>query len=329
MNEIKHVENLWADTPDPSHQWMMRTRNRLLDEARGGRGGAGLRSWLPGPRLGVARVATASTLSVVLAGGLIASQTVDFGDGGSSPAATARADVVLQKAAAAAAAEAPAGEGDFAYLESKRVHPEASGSDTKVHVQQWLSVDDAQAGLRRSKTVGIGVPERLEEKGVTKQEWQQHERDWRKRKMPAGTQASGLVPDPSYAYLRSLPQDPDKLAEAIRQEASSLGESYGKGKLGIISMALAEQAVPPETAAALFQAAKRFDDVQVDETVTLAASGEQGTAVTHTANDMRTALVFDAKTYDFLGVQRTKDGKVFGSTAILEEGLVDKVGQRP
>lgn len=327
MNEIRHIEHLWADTPDPSHQWMTQTRNQLVDEARGGRGGAGLRRWLSRPRLGGARVATAGTLSVVLAGGLIASQTVDFGGGG-SPAATARADVVLQKAAAAAAAEAPAGEGDFAYLESKRVHPEDSGPDTKAHVQQWLSVDDSQAGLRRSKTVGIGVPERLEEKGVTKQEWQRG-RDWRKRTMPAGTQARGLVPDPSYAYLRSLPQDPDKLADMIRQEASSLGQSYGKGKLGIISMALAEQAVPPKTAAALFQAAKRFDNVQVDGTVTLAASGEQGTAVTHTANDMRTALVFDAKTYDFLGVQRTKDGKVFGSTAILEEGLVDKVGQRP
>ncbi len=331
MNELEHVENLWADPPEPSRQWMTRTRNRLTDEARTGRGGAGLPRHLPCPSRRLARVATAGALSVALAGGLIASQTVNLGGGSAPPPATARADVVLQKAAAAAAAEAPAGEGEFAYLKTKQVHRLGPGPPMKELQMQWLSVDDSQAGLIKEKDLGGLVPERLEERGVSLQEWQQRQPEWQSEKVPAGSQESNsLVPGPTYAFLSSLPQNPAKLAAMIRQEAASHGESYSRGKLGIISMALADQVVPPKTAATLFKAATRFDGVRVDEHVTLAASGERGVAVTHTSNGVRTALVFDPETYDFLGVQRkTEDGKVLGSTAILEEGLVGKVGQQP
>lgn len=319
MDELEHVQRLWAGTRGPSPQWTARTRNRLIGEAHAGRRGAwSFPRLFSRPSRKVARLATAGTLSLALAGGMFLAQTVDFGGG--PPSASASADVVLRKAAAAAAAaEEPADGGAFAYVETKQVMAHGPGASATRLRMQWLSVDDSRPGFVRTKTMGDGEPENPD---ATPQ--------WESYRVPAGDQESDrLVPGPTYAYLRSLPRDPGTLANMIRHAAASLGDSYGKGELGIISMALTEQVVPPETAAALFEAAQRFDDIQAHKDVTLAASGERGVAVTETVAGVRTALVFDAQTYDFLGVQRKKDGKVVGSTAIVEEGLVAKVGRKP
>lgn len=327
MNEIKDVETLWIDVPEPTRQWAMRTRNRLTDEAHRERNGLGARPQRP--KRGAVRVAAAGTLGAALAAGLVVSQAVDF-TGGTSPA-VARADIVLAKAAAAAnGAAQQSGSGDYAYLKTKRVDTLPGGATSRSTEVQWLSVDDSQPGLIKTRRFGSAVPERLEERGMTQQEWQRRQGEWDSQQIPAGEQESDrLVPGPTYAYLRSLPEEPATLADMIDRAAASLPNSYDGGTLGVVGMILTDQVVPPETAGTMFRAAKRFDGIQVDKDVTLAASGEHGIAVTGTSDGTRTALVFDPETYDFLGMQRTEDGKVVTSSAIVREGLVDEIGQRP
>lgn len=362
MNEIRHIEDLWADTPEPSRQWMTQTRNRLIDVARGGRGGAGLRGRLPSLSRGTARLATAGTLSVALAGGLIASQTVDFtsdppgggaGPTGDGPAAVANADVVLDRAATAVKNDPlpPAQPGDFAYVETKAMGTSVSGtgseegskgseqvSEYESQRMRWKSVDGSQPGLTRIK--------------------QQHgmlsflRPGWRETPVPAIEKPS--LAHPTYSYLRSLPHDADKLAAKIRDFCSSPPEDECRGgPFAVISGLLTRHVVPPEVRTALFKAAGKFEGVTVMEDAKLPVTGERGIAVALTEGEKtdkmpgeRTELIFDPETYEFLGVREVatekqdagaqnvpggtvEAGTVLHSLAIVDKGIVEKKGQQP
>ncbi len=336
MDEMDNLRNV---RPEPEQRSLFTARNRLTEEVRGG-GRRGLSARIPFPHRGVTRVATAGALSVALAGGLVLSQTVSFGGG--VPDSSARADEVLRRAAAAAEDRQPLGEGDFAYLKTKQRGP-AGGHPMTTYEEVWTSVDASQPGLFRQKRVGGGVPERLEEKGVSYEEWKQRQRkqqnSWERHKFPAGERTGRNLVSPSFAYLRSLPQDPHKLAAKLKQQADELPENSTAGPFKVIAMALTDQVVPPGTAAAMFEAAQTFEGVSVVEDVELAASGEQGIAVTKVAGNQRTALVFDPETYQFMGVQHVamedslfgdaKAGDVLGSTAVVERALVAEAGQLP
>lgn len=351
MNETRHIEHLWADTPEPSRQWMTQTRNRLIDVARGGRGGSGVRSRLPRLTRGTARVATAGALSVALAGGVFASQTVNFGGSGAAPPATASAGVILQKAAAAASDYAPAQPGDFAYVETKAMGTSVSGTGSdegskgseqvstyESQRMRWKSVDGSQPGLTRVK--------------------QQHgmlsflRPGWRENPVPAIENPS--LAQPTYSYLRSLPQDADKLAAKIRDFCSSSPEDECLGgPFAVISGLLTRHVVPPEVRTALFKAAGKFEGVTVIEDAKLPVTGERGIAVALTEGEEtdklpgeRTELIFDPGTYEFLGVREVatekqdagaqnvpggtvEAGTVLHSLAIVEKGIVEKKGQQP
>lgn len=352
MDELNHVQGFRSEVPYSTAGELPSARNRLTDEARGGRGGAGLLSRLPRPSLGVGRVATASTLSVVLAGGLMASQTVDIGGdapgggaapAGDGPAAVANADVLLDRAAEAAREDGlPSGQpGDFAYLETKlTVHHTSRAEPSWRHEKRWLSVDDSQPSRIRHRTLVGDPPETLPAERKFR-EWRSQAREWSTTDISPGQLQGRNLLSPTYAYLDSFPEDPDKLAAKIRQQHSSLPESQRKGEFGIIAGILGEQVVPPEMEATMFEVAKRLDGVEVAEQVTIPATGERGVAVTYTTHGVRTALVFDPDTYDFLGTRSTavedqqreggsvQAGTVLVSAAIIEEGIVDEVGQQP
>ncbi|MFG3661236.1 hypothetical protein [Streptomyces sp. NPDC047706] len=58
--------------------------------------------------------------------------------------------------------------------------------------------------------------------------------------------------------------------------------------------------------------------------------GREGVAVTRTGDGEREELIFDDETFTFLG-ERELDagGSVYGTSAVLERAVVDRVGQRP
>jgi hypothetical protein len=59
-------------------------------------------------------------------------------------------------------------------------------------------------------------------------------------------------------------------------------------------------------------------------------AGRTGIAVTRAGDDGEvTQLIFDKKTYDFLGERVLDGGKLIGSSSILERGVADRAGQRP
>ena len=186
---------------------------------------------------------------------------------------------------------------------------------------------------------------------------------------------------PNYAYLKSLPSDPDALAAMVRQTCASLGGGCNLGGFEIISHVLADAVVPAEVRSGLLKAAKRIEGITLRKNVQLAATGEHGIAIAYTntkgeGSGYRYELVFDGGTYEILGTQRVdvngwtppkealvREGKVahgglsegksltvkphdegkrhtirpepvapgtvVKSTAIIDKGIVEKIGQQP
>lgn len=340
MDEFDKVRGLWTQMPEPRQQWLFQTRNRLTEEARSG-SVSRLPRWTIRPNCGVGRAAAVGALSVALAGGIITTQTVDLGGG--SPAATARADVILQKAAAAASDHPPAQPGDFAYVETKAMGTSVRGSpgegeklDTyQSRRMRWNSVDGSERGLSRIQREGGLIDGR-----------------WRERTVPVVENAS--LAHPTYSYLRSLPHDADKLAAKIREFCSSSSDDECRGgPFAVISGLLTRHVVPSEVRTALFEAAGKFKGVTVIEDAKLPVTGERGVAValaqgegTKKVPGERTELIFDPETYAFLGVREVATekqdagaqnveggtvpaGTVLHSLAVVEKGIVPDNGQQP
>lgn len=294
MNEMERVRQLWAEEPGPSREWMARARNRLTDQASENPQGARART-LPLPRRVLVRAATAGTLTVAVAGGLVASPAVDLGLGGGQPAgvggpggsdgpaAVANAGVLLDRAAAAARQESlgPARPGHFAYQERETTSRDrASGQDRVTVTRSWMPVDSKKAGLIKTKTnppdPGVlanpcavlerdhqaaareravmvrmaiqdtpedfrrtmrkEIPGKLENMSLREmcrakvggQDFLQAakeaylSKEW--RSLAEGSGRGDTLRTPTYAYLRSLPQNPDELAREIRDQAAALRE---------------------------------------------------------------------------------------------------------
>jgi hypothetical protein len=101
----------------------------------------------------------------------------------------------------------------------------------------------------------------------------------------------------------------------------------------LVEALLQESYIPP---AALFRATAQIPGVTVDDDVVDAAD-RHGIAVAYTHNAMRMQLIFDPKTYAFLGTRavaaESVDGLTAGqltqSTAVLRVAVVDDAGTLP
>ncbi|WP_433330696.1 CU044_5270 family protein [Spirillospora sp. CA-294931] len=234
---------------------------------------------------------------------------------------------VLAANTAAAAPDLKPRLGQFVYVESKerglaegdRMVTPAQGDHRKV----WLPVDyERQAGLLLNKDILDPAKARP---------W---ERTWLCSE-PTGDEAdSGPNPPEgchygSPAFRSGLPTSPDAMRKWLYKNSD--GDNPQDVQAFItVGDTIREAYVPPAALAAMFRAAARIPGVTVTRNV-VDAVGRKGIGVGPTWQGNRQELIFDARTYRFLGSRTidTKTGKVRFQSVNLKVAVVDRVGQEP
>ncbi|MEU6275711.1 CU044_5270 family protein [Streptomyces populi] len=152
--------------------------------------------------------------------------------------------------------------------------------------------------------------------------------------VPAG------IDHPTYAWLSSLPTDPDALLTLLRRDVRvSDGESRDQAVFSLIGDLLSQTLMPPRNTAALYKAAARIPGVEeIPNAVDVA--GRRGIAITRedASSATRDEWIFDKRSLAFLGARGfiTHDKRkgitsdtLTGSTAVLRRAVVDRHGERP
>ncbi|MGW0779990.1 CU044_5270 family protein [Streptomyces sp. NPDC002913] len=162
---------------------------------------------------------------------------------------------------------------------------------------------------------------------------------------PVGQPAG--IDRPTYAWLASLPTDPDvllrRLATEITRDQDARDTPAGErdraqDTFDTIGELLRETLMPPETAAALYKAAARIPGVSVDSDA-VDAAGRHGIGVArdNTRAGWRTAWIFDSTTLEYLGersylIRDTtmgRKGTLINRSAVLERAVVDTLREKP
>lgn len=142
---------------------------------------------------------------------------------------------------------------------------------------------------------------------------------------------------PTYEELKKLPTDPDALLAWARENSGSGGSKDRRtfDKLGDL---IQESLLPPNLAAAVYQAAAKIPGVELGGQAQDAA-GRTGLVVSYLDEDagLRKQWIFDPQTLEYLGKRTVlagssrmgADGALVETKAVLERGVVDGVGQVP
>ncbi|MFJ9018393.1 CU044_5270 family protein [Streptomyces sp. NPDC102259] len=295
-----------------------------------------------------ALVAGSVAVAVALAAGLTVGIGAGRGDGGTAgrPGASSTtggtaggtaggsrgAVVTLDRIAAVALRTdvEPVDDGQFVYVRSKGAGNEGVFDGPvelgKMHERQvWFSQRQGpvtDVGLIREYgqdwPIEVGVPNGTDPEDAA---------------VPAGFDR------PTYAWLASLPTDPDALLKLLYADTRvEQGEDEDQEVFGRIGDLVGEQIMPSATAAAFYQATARIPGVtEVADAVD--AVGRHGIAIARedTRHGTRTEWIFDPGTLDYLGVrtvfsrdtERAEAGTVYDTSAVLERAVVDKSGQEP
>jgi len=352
---VRELKDLRADVAGRAPEELHRARGQLLAEIQAERGvGDGSHPAFP-PRgasrppaarwhrpvlLGAAAAAAAAALTVSLLPGPAAHQARP---GTSSPAAGPRASLpavltaayVLNHAASAAAASSQPvpRPGQFIYVSSVTtdLSMEVGQSGTKSWLyktsrQIWQSVDGRQAGLLQ-----------IVDRGNVKLPWGPvppadtgNPVGW--TSLPPNTCPGAAPAQGTYAFLATLPTDPDRLRAWIYGHANGENPADAQAWTDIGDM-LREMLVPPKLAGALFRVAATIPGATVVPHATNAV-GRVGVAVSRSGAE----LIFDPKTYQLIGegAVLTKAvpgqgpaGTVTSSTAQVQEKVVDRLPDVP
>ncbi|NEW72927.1 CU044_5270 family protein [Streptomyces rhizosphaericus] len=264
------------------------------------------RGWLR-PAIVVAAVAGAAAVTFTV--------LPSSGDSG-RPASSKQAVRLLENVALAAdKTDASTGIRDdqFVYIKSKNAYTSQvnNGSQKLGPVREreiWLSVDGKHPGLLEDRREGVG-------------------REVLKPGLPDGERAA------NYRALSKLPTDPDKMRDWLYRVSSKQVDDERSDRdyaaFVLFGDMIKESLMPPKVSAALYRAAAKIPGVQVTENVKDSV-GRVGIAVTLRSGHGREEQIFDAKAYTYLG-ERVVDenGKLRGTSAVLERAVVDKAGQRP
>ncbi|MEU8260461.1 CU044_5270 family protein [Micromonospora sp. NPDC048999] len=173
--------------------------------------------------------------------------------------------------------------------------------------QAWWSVDGTRDGLVRLRPQGSGGA-------------------WEDLPLTA--------PQPP-AYLAGLPEDAAGMREYLYRNSHGANPRHEQAFITIGDL-IRESYLPPRVLAAAFQAAAGIPGVEVVPNVADAA-GRPGVAVAREDHGIRHELIFDAKTYRFLGersivVGRFEEqprGTVRYASAVVRLAVVDQISQHP
>jgi hypothetical protein len=284
------------------------------------------------PKLGV-RLAAAGALAAVVTGAVLAGQVI--GVGHHPPASSAQASELLRDAAAQAKKQPPVTvRGDqFIYAESieSAVTLDLSGTHPPTFESRqrriWLSVDGVQDGLSSSRPRGGSG-------------------GWSKDPIPGcrdgvknarkGDRTVRVACRPEPGYTSGFPTDPGAMLTYLRGQG---GTKNGPDQDAFTAAGelIREAYLPPAVLAAVFEAVARIPGVSVAGTATDEA-GRTGLAVTRDeVQGSRVELIFDPKTYAYLG-ERTvlltaqdgmRAGQVEDSIAVLRVAVVPAAGRLP
>lgn len=343
MTELDQLTRMRADVPELDPLTERRVRARVLDHARPHSHAAGV----SGRRPHTVRIAVAAAAVAAVLGTGIAVTGLRSGDGTPIGASAAAAEV-LDRAATAAAKAAPVpvpGPGQVLYRRETGGQPVGTmGAGTSgrnpahlcasVH-ETWLPADPAvHAAIRRTDGIvvrsGTGDPTAMPRDPACYYDSFSDD---------VGPVVNGQLGGPD---LRTLPTDPRKLYEKVREEAKDGGDNPDEGTF----MALLDRAraaspyLSPQLAAALYRALAYVPGVELigpgrD------LLGRPGVVVgrTEPARGSREEVIFNPSTGLMLGRRETvtDPGKVTelpvrGAIlwqSVLTNAVVDRVGQRP
>ncbi|MFD4599169.1 CU044_5270 family protein [Streptomyces sp. NPDC058464] len=265
------------------------------------------RGWLRPALIGAA-VAAAAAVAVTLA--------VPSG-GAAQPKTSQEATALLGHIALAAEHEkAPAGIRDdqFVYIKSRTAFTVSENNGPAklqpVHDREvWQSVDGTREGLLEENTPD-NEHASLGTKGKKVGERSTYYRDL--AKLPTGTEAM-------HDWLYRVSADEVDAERPDRNDAAFM----------LFADLIQESLMPPKVSAALYRAAATIPGVDAVRDVK-DLTGREGVAITRTTAEEKVQLIFDEKTYAFLG-ERLYDlhGTSMGGTSVIVRAVVDKAGERP
>lgn len=322
MDDMHQVKQLVRDTRLPAADELAPARERLAAVMRAEQPGAerlgAERPARPAGRRRPVRRLTLATWTAGLAAAvlvvavLVATMVGPQSAGDPVPVADAQAVRILENAAAAALKlpDVEPRASQFVYQKTQ------SGTETS---ERWYSVDGTHDGFAQA----VGSAHKDLFPGC---------RDGRRAAIK-GDQVIGTEPcTPQPAYLPDLPTDADAMLAYLNKHCG--GKPGDANALGKCVLDLVENHyLRPQARAALFQAAAKIPGLRMvaDATdgagrpgVAIAWSFEGRMAPGSRPGDRDTELVFDAKTYAFLGITQGHS-----ATAVMTVGIVDETGQRP
>ncbi|WP_405916447.1 CU044_5270 family protein [Streptomyces sp. NBC_00728] len=306
MDDLTLVRDLAGDQPSPTDRAravaFARLRNAIGEETRAG--GKALDLQPPLTRRLLFRAAIAATGTAAVAG-----TTVLAVRAGGPRLTTLNAAQVLRRAADRSRADdngMPIPRDDQ-YMYSKEITHrtyDRGGRKMRLVDECWLSVDG-------SKTTRYIYDGRIhDDPPLTKHQ----------------TQSLPL----QYAKLKKWPTDPDALLRAFR-----LGR---KGGTEVDMIAYTEACLflrgpavlPPGLRAASFEAVAKMPAIRIDHDH-VDALGRHGVAISYP--EVSYGLIFDPRTYAYLGMFEwgisEKNGRFSQVRAVVAQGVVDRIGQRP
>jgi hypothetical protein len=320
MNDLDLMETFRAETPPAGSEALRDARAAMFRPAVAPSGNRPRWVW---------RLAPATALAAAVAAGVavVATRPAELPSGPTTaaggPAAALDGPQVFRLAAAEARRDQPlaARPDQFVYVRSLVAWAggaeDANGGPARYipPVEKdrriWLSVDGSRTGVLHEKAAKPGTKVDLNDNLPIDAGWP--------------------------GYVKNLPTGTAPMRKWLYQGASSdkPGKSPDTQAFVKVGDTLREQYVPPAAVAAMFDAAATIPGTSVVKQVDLA--GRKGIAVSRTAADTRSDLIFDATSYRFLGEREVSirnnppipDGSVIGWTAQMRVAIVDRPGQEP
>ncbi|MGI5233435.1 CU044_5270 family protein [Actinoallomurus sp. CA-142502] len=347
MDELTAVQQLRAEVPLPTDLSTTEARFQagLSDQRKAPSRARVSRRFGPARRSMVAGGLVAATLAAgVVTMGVFSRDRGDLPGGGGRTHNVAAVSALLDRAAATARNRPAPTPGQYVFTHTVNWGPTYDDKNDrwngyrKVERLSWQPAAGGRPGFTRTKQTGTGQLPPADGTPVPGQPgWVQ---EWDCDRATRADEPVDLARPPancttSPAYASDLPTDADHMLAYLRKtrgEGSEADATWGRAT-DLLNGGL----MPPKARAALFQAMKKIGGLAlVADSVNV--QGRHGVAVSHVVEGrIREELIFDPKTYDYLGarsvlVARLGDRPAGTQTAaetVIDSAFVNRIGDLP